>query len=103
MAINRKTDLTIEPYLQSPRPRFDESASEHFDNELRKIEETLEQLVEAGLQTADAAPVSPRRGMTRFAVSPWDPGSGSNKMYLFNGSDWVLMGTVTSSGLFLPP
>ena len=44
-----------------------------LEDELQKIELTIQTLADASIQVADDAPDNPRKGMVHYAVSGWDP------------------------------
>jgi hypothetical protein len=85
------TDLSVQPYIRGSRPNIPSSMPGYLDDELQRIQDSLTDLVEAAPQVANAPPEEPRRGTIRFAVAPWDPGSGSDKWYTFDGASWILM------------
>ena len=62
----------------------------YLEDELQKIELTIQTLADASIQVADDAPDNPRKGMVRYAVSGWDPlGDGSTGLMVYNGTAWV--------------
>ena len=91
MAIDQLTDMIVDAYVTIPSPADRENFKAYVFEEFLKIEASLNQLAEAAPQAVDVAPSDPRKGMIRFALSPWDPGSGSDKFYGYNGSSWVTL------------
>lgn len=57
---------------------------------IRSLLERIQQLEDLAPQAADVAPKNPRIGMIRWAVAPWNPGSGDG-LYRYNGTSWVLV------------
>jgi hypothetical protein len=57
-------------------------------NEFQNIERTLSSVTEATILLADAEPTTKRRGMVRYAVSPWIPVSGHSGLVVYDGNSW---------------
>jgi hypothetical protein len=89
MALNTRTDMVLNPYRMTSRPTLDNSQAQWVDEELKRIELFLEQVYEAMPQVADAAPDNPKRGMIRYATSPWNPLGSGDAWVFFNGTVWV--------------
>ena len=59
-------------------------------NEFQNIERTLSSVTEATILLADAEPEQKRRGMVRYAVTPWDPlANGTTGLVVYNGNAWA--------------
>jgi len=91
MPINKIKDLFVRPYKRQGRSEFEESDRSYLDKELQNIEETAQDLSDAAVQIADNAPENPRRGMIRIAISPWNPGSGTDRGYFYDGTAWTVL------------
>lgn len=90
MAINEKTDLTVNGYSRSQRPVVNENITKYTIDELQRLESSIRSLVEASIQVADREPENPQKGMIRFNLDPWDPlGDDSEGLVVYNGTSWV--------------
>ena len=90
MAIDDKQNVTVSRYVLRSTPALDESFRYFIQDELQFIESSLRTLVDACPQVTDKAPDGPRKGMVRYAISPWDPlGTGFSGLVVYNGSAWV--------------
>lgn len=103
MAINF-TDLKVESYRRSPQPfplaspvkpldpdQKIEEFRKYIEEELRRIEKSLETLTIAAPQVAIKEPSDKLLGMVRYAKSPWNPlGTGNGWVY-WNGSAWTAL------------
>lgn len=83
-------DGTVTPYKRSP-VTSDIDTILFLNNELRKLELTIQQLVDMTPQVATNPPTFKKTGMIRFNKAPWNPlGTGDGKVY-WNGTAWVLL------------
>ena len=58
-------------------------------NEFQNIERTISSVTELTILTADAEPELKRRGMVRYAVTPWDPlSNGTTGLVVYDGNTW---------------
>ena len=90
MALSDKINLLVTNYTRQQFPQIEQGIQRFIQEELRRIEASIGSLVNSSVQVADAAPVSPVRGMIRFNVSPWNPlGNGSEGLVVYNGTAWV--------------
>lgn len=90
MALEDNQNIIITPYSRRNTPRLDESMKFFIREEFQQIEATLRSVVDACPQVANKEPETPRRGMVRYAVSPWDPlGNSYSGLVVFNGTAWV--------------
>lgn len=61
-----------------------------LESELRRLENTVRQLTEAAIQVAIAEPNTPKRGMVRYAKTPWDPlGTAFEGLVVYDGTSWA--------------
>lgn len=91
MALSPKTYVTLSRIrLASATTANIPQALRH---DLRLIETTLNQLIDAASYASDAAPLDPRIGTERLAIPPsWDPLSlgGTDPYYVvWDGSAWA--------------
>ena len=71
-------------------PSLEDSLKLYLRDELQAIEKSIQTLADASIQVADAAPENPRKGMVRYAVSPWDPlSNGFSGLVVYNGTAWA--------------
>ena len=90
MATNEITDVVISPYVRRPIPSLEQSIKLYIANELQSIENALKSIIEGSVQVTDDAPDKPKKGMIRYAVSPWNPlGNGYQGLVVYNGTAWV--------------
>tara|TARA_R110001632_G_scaffold142645_1_gene258581 strand:+ start:211 stop:483 length:273 start_codon:yes stop_codon:yes gene_type:complete len=90
MALSDKTNLLVQPYVRTQYPVLDEGIKRYIQDELQRIETSLRSLSQAAIQVTEDPPEQPVKGMVRYAVSPWNPGSGDG-LYIYNGTAWVLV------------
>lgn len=90
MALSDKTNVLVKPYTRTQYPVLDEGIRRYFQDELQRIEIAIGTLVQAAIQVTEDPPENPIKGMVRYAVSPWNPGSGDG-LYVYNGTTWVLV------------
>jgi hypothetical protein len=90
MALEDKTNVLVTNYVRRQIPSLETSMRLYIQEELQNIEASIKKLSDASPQVADDEPDSKRRGMVRYAVSPWDPlGNGYTGLVVYNGSSWV--------------
>lgn len=90
MALEDKTNVLVTNYVRRQIPSLETSMRLYIQEELQNIEASIKKLADAAPQGADNEPESKRRGMVRYAVSPWDPlGNGYSGLVVYNGSSWV--------------
>lgn len=91
MSLSDKINLLTSAYVRRQSPTLNpELIGNYIQEELREIEASIRSLVDASIQVADRAPPNPRRGMVRYAVSPWNPlSNGTQGLVVYNGSAWV--------------
>ena len=88
MALSDKTNLLVTDYTRQQYPQIEEGVRRYIQEELRRIETSIGTLTRSSVQVADDPPENPVKGMIRYAVSPWNPGSGDD-LYVYNGTAWV--------------
>lgn len=91
MALSDKINILVSRYVRRQIPRLEEdNLGPYIQEELRELEASIRSLVDASVQVADREPEGPRKGMVRYAVSPWNPiGNGFSGLVVYNGSAWV--------------
>ena len=90
MAVDSKTNVTVQGYSRSQYPVFEEGMRRYLQEELQRIENAIRQLQVAAIVVADVEPENKIKGMVRYAVSPWNPLSNSfSGLVVYNGSAWV--------------
>jgi len=102
MSLSDKINMLVSPYVRRQAPTIDpDFLANYLQEELRSLEASIRSLADASIQVADSAPDSPRKGMLRYAVSPWNPlSNGFSGLVVYSGSAWVSAGgTLSASGL----
>ena len=90
MSLSDKINLLVSRYARRQTPRLEDSLGPYIQDELREIEASIRSLAEASVQVADREPEGVRKGMVRYAVSPWNPlGNGATGLVVYNGTAWV--------------
>ena len=90
MATNTVTDVTITTYVRRPTPVMNESFRLYVGKS-SAIEAAINSIIQGTIQVADNPPENPKKGMVRYALSPWDPlGDSSTGLVVYNGSSWHL-------------
>jgi len=88
MTLSDKTNLVVQTYQKTQYPVMEEGVRRYFQDELQRIETAISSIALAAPQVNDDPPENPVKGMIRYAVSPWNPGSGDG-LYVYNGTAWV--------------
>lgn len=92
MPINSLTSVVLGRYVKQHVPAVEEIPAplrQYLSDEFQNIENTLQGSADANLQVADVEPEKPKKGMMRYAVSPWDPlGNSTQGLVVYNGSSW---------------
>lgn len=81
-----RTNLIVQRYSRRVLPTGE--LRDTLGNEFQNIERTLSSVTEATILVADAEPTTKRRGMVRYAVSPWIPVSGHSGLVVYDGNTW---------------
>ena len=90
MATNSVTDVTITTYVRRPTPNLDESFRLYIGQEFQAIENAINSIIQGTIQVADNAPEKPKKGMVRYALTPWDPlGTGYTGLVVYDGTTWM--------------
>ena len=91
MSISDKINMLVSTYVRRQAPTLSpEFLPNYLQEELREIEASIKSLADASIQVTDREPTNPRKGMVRYAVSPWEPiGSGVSKLVVYNGTAWI--------------
>lgn len=73
-------------------PTLDTNLHEYLDDELYRVEVAINSVADLVPQVSDYAPSSPRIGMIRYAIDPWDPlGTGQPAWVYYDGTAWVAL------------
>ena len=83
---SERTDAIVQRYSRRVLPTGE--LRDTLGNEFQNIERTLSSVTEATILLADAEPEQKRRGMVRYAVSPWIPVSGHSGLVVYDGNTW---------------
>lgn len=87
MAITKQSAV-VTPYRRSAPPQKSEKTFLYADDELKKIQHTLDRIIMFLPTVADAEPEVKYVPMIRYATSPWDPmGTGDGYVW-WDGSSW---------------
>lgn len=91
MSLSDKINLLVSRYVRRQIPRLEENnLGPYIQEELRELEASIRSLVDASIQVVDREPEGVRKGMVRYAVSPWNPlGTGFTGLVVYNGTSWV--------------
>lgn len=90
MSLEDKVDILVRNYTRRPSPTSIESLMLFLSEELKTLELSIQSIGDAVPQATDRVPENPRRGMVRYAVSPWDPlSNGYSGLVVYNGTAWV--------------
>jgi len=82
-----RTDAVVERYSRRVLPTGE--LRDVLGNEFQNIERTVASVTEATILVADAEPETRRKGMVRYAVTPWDPlSNGTTGLVVYNGNAW---------------
>jgi hypothetical protein len=91
MSLSDKINLLVSRYVRRQIPRLEaDNLGPYLQEELRELEASIRSLADASIQVADREPEGVRKGMVRYAVSPWNPlGNGTTGLVVYNGTAWV--------------
>lgn len=90
MPVNNVTDVSINGYVRRPVPSLENSIKLYISQELQSIENSIRSIIEGSVQVLDNAPDDPKKGMVRYAISPWNPlGNNYQGLVVYNGTAWV--------------
>lgn len=91
MALSDKLNLIVNRYVRRQLPTLrNDDVGRFLQEELRELEASIQSLVDASVQVTDREPEGLRKGMVRYAVSPWNPlGNGTQGLVVYNGTAWV--------------
>lgn len=92
MPLSSLTAIVLGRYAKRNVPADDkipDSFRQYLSEEFQEIENNLQANSDANLQVADVEPEKPRKGMMRYAVSPWNPlNNGTQGLVVYNGTSW---------------
>lgn len=99
MALSDLLNVLVKNYVRRPTPTLkQDELGPYVQNQLSEIEATMSSLTDAAVTVSDQEPTSKRKGMVRYAVSPWDPlGDGTTGLVVYEGSQWQAIGGSSSS------
>tara|TARA_Y100000996_G_scaffold412344_1_gene398193 strand:+ start:4316 stop:4918 length:603 start_codon:yes stop_codon:yes gene_type:complete len=99
MALSDLLNVLVKNYVRRPTPTLkQDELGPYVQNQLSEIESTMATLADAALTVSDQEPESKRKGMVRYAVSPWDPlGDGTTGLVVYGGSSWTAVGGSSSA------
>jgi hypothetical protein len=91
MALSDKLNLIVNRYVRRQLPTLrNDDVGRFLQEELRELEASIQSLADASVQVTDREPEGLRKGMVRYAVSPWNPlGNGTQGLVVYNGTAWV--------------
>ena len=91
MALSDKLNLIVNRYVRRKLPTLrTDDVGRFLQEELRELEASIQSLADASVQVTDREPEGLRKGMVRYAVSPWNPlGNGTQGLVVYNGTAWV--------------
>ena len=91
MSLSDKINMLVAPYVRRQAPNLNpDFLANYLQEELRELEASIRSLADASIQVANTAPDRPRKGMVRYAVSPWNPLSNSySGLVVYSGTAWV--------------
>ena len=90
MPANKVTDVVIQGYARRSVPDVPEALRLYIAQELQTLETTIRSVIEGAVQVLDDEPDNPKKGMVRYAVSPWNPlGNNYQGLVVYNGTAWV--------------
>lgn len=93
-------DLKVTPFRRASQPLLNSGnlpqdvkkahsdLQTYLESEFRKVQDSIQSLVDASPQVAFKAPERPRLGMIRYAKSPWDPLGTGDGWTWWDGSAW---------------
>ena len=98
MALSDKLNTLIVKYVRRGLPSLEtEFVAAYLQQELDDLEISINSLAEASVQVTDRPPDAPRKGMVRYAISPWNPlNNGFTGLVVYSGSAWVSLSRTTS-------
>ena len=99
MALSDLLNVLVKNYARRPTPTIkQDELGPYVQDQLREIEASIKTLADAAVTVSDQEPTSKRKGMIRFAVSPWDPlGDGSEGIVVYEGGVWEALGPAAAS------
>lgn len=89
MAVDRKTELTVEPWRPATMPA--QLDMQWLAREFSRLSSTVASLVDAANQATDAAPLNPRNGLIRYAKGAWATALGAEGLYVYKAGAWTLI------------
>jgi len=84
---SERTDAIVQRYSRRVLPTGE--LRDTLGNEFQNIERTLSSVTEATILLTDVEPETKRRGMVRYAVTPWIPVAGHSGLVVYDGNTWA--------------
>ena len=102
MALSDKINTLIVKYVRRGLPSLEtEFVAAYVQQELQELEKSITSLADASVQVTDREPERPRKGMVRFAVSPWNPLSNNfSGLVVYTGSAWANLSVLVGGNAF---
>lgn len=99
MALSDLLNVLVKNYVRRPTPTLkQDELGPYVQNQLSEIEATMATLSDAAVTVSDQEPPSKRKGMIRYAISPWDPlNDGSEGLVVYEGNSWIGVGGSSSA------
>jgi hypothetical protein len=86
-----KGDFIPRHYRRGLRPSIPGGEGVYLEEELRRIEETLQDILKAVPQVAYTPPQDPVEGMIRYAKTPWNPLNIGDAWVTYKNGAWVAL------------
>ena len=102
MPLSDKINTLIVKYVRRGLPSLEtEFVAAYVQQELQELEKSITSLADASVQVTDREPEKPRKGMIRFAVSPWNPlSNGFSGLVVYTGSSWANVSPTVGGNAF---
>ncbi len=90
MAISDLLNVLVKNYVRRPTPTINQDQlGPYIQDQLREIETSIRTLTDAAITVTDQEPESKRKGMVRYAISPWNPlSNGYSGLVVYDGTNW---------------
>ena len=88
MALTRQ-DAVVVPYVQGVPPSDPKNTLFFLLTEIKRLENTVQQLTNICPQAAISEPDRKLTGMIRWNKAPWDPIGAGDGLVKWNGSAWT--------------
>jgi hypothetical protein len=85
------SDVVPTPYRRGIRPSLPGSEGVYLEEELRRVEQTLADVLRAVPQVVYMEPTNPGEGMIRYAKAPWNPLGTGDAWVTYKAGVWVAL------------